>query len=218
MKKTFSHFLRGSLFLVLILACGISLAQFNPVSPIPTDPSVKKGKLPNGLTYYIRKNAIPEKKAQLRLVVNVGSVLEDADQQGLAHFMEHMNFNGSKNFPKNELVNYLQNIGVEFGADLNAYTGFDETVYILPIPTDDPSRIEKGFTVLEDWAVDNLFWIRLKLTKREALFWKSHAWAKGPMKEWGDNIFPSYSTVPNMLYRLPIGKDSILKSFQTSHA
>ena len=119
---------------------------------LPIDPSVKIGKLPNGLVYYIRKNAKPEKKVQLRLVVNAGSVLEDPDQQGLAHMMEHMNFNGSKHFPKNELVNYLQSIGVQFGADLNAFTSFDETVYILPIPSDDFGKLDKGFTILEDWA------------------------------------------------------------------
>ena len=93
---------------------------------------------------------------ELRLVVNTGSILENADQRGLAHFMEHMNFNGSKHFPKNELVDYLQKVGVKFGADLNAYTGFDETVYILPISTDDADIVEKGFTVLEDWAFNNL--------------------------------------------------------------
>ena len=152
MKKTRPYLAKGLCAMVLLLTASIGLAQINLQSPVPTDPSVRKGKLPNGLTYYIRKNSIPEKKAQLRLVVNVGSVMEDPDQQGLAHFMEHMNFNGSKHFPKNELVNYLQTIGVEFGADLNAYTGFDETVYILPIPTDDPKKIEQGFTVLEDWA------------------------------------------------------------------
>ena len=83
-------------------------SQVNLNQPIPVDPNVKIGKLPNGLTYYIQKNLKPEKKMELRLVVNTGSILEDADQRGLAHFMEHMNFNGSKHFPKNELVDYLQ--------------------------------------------------------------------------------------------------------------
>ncbi|OSY87776.1 peptidase M16 [Tenacibaculum holothuriorum] len=119
---------------------------------IPTDPSVKIGKLSNGLTYYIKKNAKPANKVELRLAVNAGSILEDDDQLGLAHFMEHMNFNGTKNFKKNELVDYLQSIGVKFGAHLNAYTGFDETVYILPIPSDDEAKLEKGFQILEDWA------------------------------------------------------------------
>jgi len=119
---------------------------------LPVDPNVKIGKLSNGLTYYIRNNGKPEDKVELRLAVNVGSIVEDDDQKGLAHFMEHMNFNGTKNFKKNELVDYLQSIGIEFGADLNAYTGFDQTVYILPIPSNDPEKLEKGFLILEDWA------------------------------------------------------------------
>src|SRR4029078_8613349 len=102
--------------------------------------------------YYIQKNSRPEKKVELRLVVNAGSILEEDDQQGLAHFTEHMAFNGSKNFKKNDLVSFLQSIGVEFGADLNAYTGFDETVYILPIPTDTARIVNQAFTILEDWA------------------------------------------------------------------
>jgi zinc protease len=143
--------------LVLVLAISINaFSQFKFDQILPTDPNVKIGKLSNGMTYYIQKNAKPEKKVELRLAVNVGSVQEDNDQRGLAHFMEHMGFNGSKNFPKNELVNYLQKVGVKFGADLNAYTSFDETVYILPIPSDDAEVVEKGFTVLEDWAFNNL--------------------------------------------------------------
>ncbi len=94
------------------------------------------------MTYYIKHNAKPENKVELRLVINAGSILEDDDQQGLAHFMEHMNFNGLKHFPKNELVDYLQSIGVRFGADLNAYTSFDETVYMLPIPLDKPENLD----------------------------------------------------------------------------
>jgi zinc protease len=111
-------------------------AQYKLTDPLPTDPNVKVGKLSNGLTYYIRRNVKPEKKLELRLAVNAGSVLENENQRGLAHFMEHMGFNGSKHFPKNELVDYLQKSGVKFGADLNAYTGFDETVYILPYISD----------------------------------------------------------------------------------
>tara|TARA_R110001632_G_scaffold2635_3_gene11642 strand:+ start:1656 stop:4463 length:2808 start_codon:yes stop_codon:yes gene_type:complete len=121
-------------------------------SKIPIDPSVKIGTLPNGLTYYVKSNPKPENKVELRLVIKAGSILEDEDQLGLAHFMEHMNFNGTKNFEKNELVDYLQSIGVKFGADLNAYTSFDETVYILPIPSDDEETLNKGFQILSDWA------------------------------------------------------------------
>tara|TARA_R110002049_G_scaffold306093_3_gene503986 strand:- start:734 stop:3553 length:2820 start_codon:yes stop_codon:yes gene_type:complete len=120
-------------------------------SEIPTDPTVKKGKLSNGLTYYIKHNAKPKNKAELRLVINVGSILEDEDQLGLAHFVEHMAFNGTKSFEKNKLIDYLQSLGVEFGADLNAHTSFDETVYKLSVPTDEET-FNTSLQVLRDWA------------------------------------------------------------------
>ena len=123
-----------------------------PTDELPITPDVKIGKLSNGLTYYIQNNGKPEDKVELRLAIKAGSILETEDQLGLAHFMEHMNFNGTTHFKKNELVDYLQSIGVEFGADLNAYTGFDQTVYILPIPSDDPEKLDKGFQILQDWA------------------------------------------------------------------
>ena len=126
-------------------------------SPLPADPKVRIGTLPNGLRYYIRRNQKPEKRAELRLVVNAGSILETDDQLGLAHFVEHTAFNGTTHFAKNDLVKYLQSIGVRFGADLNASTGFDETVYILPIPTDTARIIDKAFTILEDWAHGQVF-------------------------------------------------------------
>lgn len=119
---------------------------------VPNNPNLRLGKLENGLTYYIEKNAKPAQRVELRLVVNAGSVLEDDDQRGMAHLLEHMAFNGSAHFKKHELVAYLQSIGVRFGADLNASTGPDATIYMLPIPTDKPGNLEQGMTVLEDWA------------------------------------------------------------------
>src|SRR6266550_1997042 len=106
--------------------------------PMPLDPEITIGKFANGLRYYIRNNNKPEKRAELRLVVKAGSVLEDDDQQGLAHFVEHMAFNGTQHFPKDELVSFIESLGMRFGADLNAYTSFDETVYMLQVPTDKP--------------------------------------------------------------------------------
>ena len=120
-------------------------------SEIPIDPSIKIGKLSNGLTYYIKHNAKPKDKAELRLVLKAGSVLEDEDQLGLAHFIEHMAFNGTKSFEKNKLIDYLQSLGVEFGADLNAHTSFDETVYKLSVPTDEET-LTTSLHVLRDWA------------------------------------------------------------------
>ena len=123
-------------------------------APLALWGEVKKGVLPNGLTYYIYKHGKPEKRAFLWLAVNAGSILEDDDQRGLAHFDEHMAFNGTKRFPKAAIVNYLEKIGMQFGADLNAYTTFDETVYQLQVPTDDKAFIGKGLDILRDWAGD----------------------------------------------------------------
>jgi zinc protease len=123
-------------------------------SAMPLWSDVKTGKLANGLTYFILPHHKPENRAFLWLAVNAGSVLEDEDQRGLAHFDEHMAFNGTKRFPKNDLVHYLQSIGMRFGADLNAYTSFDETVYQLEVPTDKPEFLDKGFDILRDWAGD----------------------------------------------------------------
>jgi zinc protease len=134
-----------------------STAPIPLTAKLPVDGKVKIGTLPNGIRYYIRKNLKPEKRAELRLVVNAGSVLENDNQLGLAHFVEHTAFNGTTHFAKNDLVKYLQSIGVRFGADLNAYTGFDETVYILPIPTDTARIVDQAFTILEDWAHGQVF-------------------------------------------------------------
>ncbi|HEY0356650.1 MAG TPA: insulinase family protein, partial [Flavisolibacter sp.] len=198
---------------LLILSSFQGIAQFNLGQPVPVDPKVKVGKLPNGITYYIRQNPKPEKKVELRLAINAGSILEDKDQLGLAHFMEHMNFNGSKNFPKNELVDYLQKVGVKFGADLNAYTSFDETVYILPIPTGDPDVVEKGFTVLEDWAFNNLL-DKTEIDKERGVVLEESRLSKGAQERLLRQYFPKLFNGSKYADRLPIGKDSILQNFK----
>ncbi|HUS29959.1 MAG TPA: insulinase family protein [Kofleriaceae bacterium] len=123
-------------------------------APLPLWPEVKKGTLSNGLTYYILRHGKPEKRALLWLAVNAGSVQEDDDQRGLAHFDEHMAFNGTKRFPKNDIVKYLERIGMRFGADLNAYTTWDQTVYQLEVPSDNADFIAKGLDILRDWSTD----------------------------------------------------------------
>ncbi len=128
------------------------LVQFDPDEPLPFDPDVTVGTLSNGLTYYIRQNAEPQGRANLSLVVRAGSVLEEEQQRGLAHFVEHMAFNGTERFEKQEIIEYLESIGSDFGAHLNAYTGFDETVYFLEVPTDDAEIMETTFQILSDWA------------------------------------------------------------------
>ena len=119
---------------------------------LPMDPSIRKAQLDNGLTYYIRHNTEPANRATLMLVVNAGSVQEDDDQLGLAHFLEHMMFNGTERFPKQALVDYFESIGMSFGGDVNAYTSYEETVYFLEFPTDDEAIINTAFQVTEDWA------------------------------------------------------------------
>lgn len=127
-------------------------AQVNMQEKIPFDQSITHGTLDNGMEYFIKSNPQPENRAELTLVVNAGAVLEDEDQQGLAHFCEHMAFNGTKNFPKHELINYLESTGMKFGADVNAYTSFDETVYGITIAMDNEEMLDKGLLVLHDWA------------------------------------------------------------------
>lgn len=140
-----------TLLLLLPLFAGAQ-QTFNLNDPIPLDPKLSKGVLDNGMTYYVRANSEPKNRAELMLVVKAGSIDEDEDQRGLAHFAEHMAFNGTENFPKNELVSYFESIGMEFGPEINAYTSFDETVYMLKVPLDSQLYVEKGLQVIYDWA------------------------------------------------------------------
>tara|TARA_R110002049_G_scaffold307773_2_gene509430 strand:+ start:16416 stop:19238 length:2823 start_codon:yes stop_codon:yes gene_type:complete len=179
---------------------------------IPIAENVKMGKLSNGLTYYIRNNEKPEDKVELRLVVNAGSILEDDDQLGLAHFMEHMNFNGTEHFQKNELVDYLQSIGVKFGADLNAYTSFDETVYILPIPSNDPEKLDKGFQILEDWA-HNALLDNEEIDKERGVVLEEYRLGRGADERMMQNYLPKVLYGSKYAKRLPIGKKELLENF-----
>lgn len=180
---------------------------------IPTDSSVKIGKLSNGMTYYIKQNPKPANKVELRLAVNVGSILEDKDQLGLAHFMEHMNFNGTKNFKKNELVDYLQSIGVKFGAHLNAYTGFDETVYILPIPSDDDAKLEKGFQILEDWAHGALLEGK-DIDEERGVVLEEYRSRRGADSRMLEKYLPKVMHGSKYAERLPIGTKENLENFK----
>ncbi|MEL1243587.1 insulinase family protein [Flavobacterium sp. DGU11] len=181
-------------------------------APIPFDPAVKTGKLKNGLTYYIRKNSKPENKVDLRLVINAGSILEDDDQQGLAHFMEHMCFNGTKRFPKNALVDYLQSIGVKFGQHLNAYTSFDETVYFLPIPSDNPEKLEKGFQIIEDWAF-NAVLTPEEIDKERGVVLEEYRIGLGADNRMMKRFMPKMMYKSHYADRLPIGQKEILENF-----
>ncbi|ADR20560.1 zinc protease [Marivirga tractuosa] len=180
--------------------------------PIPLDPKVKVGQLENGLTYYIRQNEKPEDKVEFRLVINAGSMQENDKQLGLAHFTEHMAFNGTENFKKNELVDYLQSAGVKFGADLNAYTSFDETVYILPIPTDEET-LDNGLTVLEDWA-GGLLMTGDEIDKERGVVLEEWRLGQGAGQRMRDEYFPVLFKDSRYAERLPIGKKEILENFE----
>ena len=199
--------------LVLFLFPTAFFAQeLKPTDAIPFDPNVKKFTLKKALTYYIRKNDKPENKVDLRLVINAGSILENDDQQGLAHFMEHMCFNGTKRFPKNQLVDYLQSIGIKFGQHLNAYTSFDETVYFLPLPSDDPEKLEKGFQIIEDWAF-NANLTPEEIDKERGVVLEEYRLGLGADKRMEDRYIPKMMHQSKYAERLPIGKKEILQNF-----
>ena len=203
---------RWLLLLMGIFVIQHAAAQLNTESKLPVDAKVKIGKLPNGLTYYIRQNKKPEQKVELRLVLNAGSIQEEDDQQGLAHMAEHMAFNGTTHFKKNEIVSFLQNIGVGFGNDLNAYTSFDETVYILPIPTDKPGNLEKGFQVLEDWA-HNVTYLDDDINGERNIILEESRMGKGANDRIFRKIYPHLFEGSKYAKRLPIGVDSIIRNF-----
>ncbi|MBN1396626.1 MAG: insulinase family protein [Bacteroidetes bacterium] len=184
---------------------------FDNAQVLVPDPKITIGKLDNGLKYYIRENKRPEKRAELRLVVKAGSILENDNQQGLAHFVEHMAFNGTKSFPKQELVNFLEKSGIRFGPELNAYTSFDETVYMLQVPTDSPEVMKTGFQILKEWAQDISFHDEEIDKERNVIIeeWRLYRDA---------DYRVSMKHIPYKLYksryaeRLPIGKKEIVES------
>ncbi len=179
-----------------------------PVSPelqeLPLDPEVVTGTLPNGMKYFIRQNAKPENRMELRLAVNAGSIQEDDDQKGLAHFLEHMAFNGSKNFKENDLIHYVEGIGVQFGPHLNAYTSFDETVYMLQVPTDKKGIIDTALLIMEDWA-NGLTLPAEEITKEKGVVLSEWRNSLGPMQRMQNEFFPVLFHNSRYPDRLPIG-------------
>lgn len=180
--------------------------------PLPFDNEVKVGTLSNGFQYFIRKNVEPKNRVTMYLAVKVGSVLENESQLGLAHFLEHMNFNGLKHFPKNELVNYLQKVGVSFGSDLNAYTGFDQTVYQLPIPSDDPEILKNGLLIMRDWAQDALL-TGEEIDKERGVVLEEMRGRRGAQQRMQDKFFPMILNNSRYANRLPIGTEEIITNF-----
>jgi zinc protease len=206
--------LKSILFVLIVLSLlPVAAQDVSLDKKLPMDPSVRKGKLKNGLTYYIKRNEKPENRVELRLAVNAGSVLETDEQQGLAHFLEHMAFNGTKNFEKNELVSYLQSVGVRFGSHLNAYTSFDETVYILPIPSDSAEILAKGLQILEDWA-HNILLTEEEIDKERGVVLEELRIGQGPDQRMREKFMPKLFKDSRYAERLPIGKREVIENFQ----
>ena len=180
---------------------------------LPMDSAFVYGKFENGLTYYIRKNKKPENRAELRLVINAGSILENDQQQGLAHFVEHMAFNGTESFAKQEIVDYLESIGMRFGPDINAYTSFDETVYMLQIPTDSLDIINKGFQILSEWA-HRIAFSDTEIDKERGVVVEEWRLGRGASSRMLDKQLPILLYNSRYAERLPIGKKTVLDTFQ----
>ncbi|WP_235295907.1 M16 family metallopeptidase [Portibacter marinus] len=179
--------------------------------PIPADDDVVIGSLANGMRYYIQSNQKPDDRAELRLIVDAGSMQEDDDQLGVAHFVEHMAFNGSKNFEKNELVDFLESIGTKFGPDLNAYTSFDETVYMLQVRTDSMELFDKGLLVLSDWA-NGISFDEEEIDKERGVVtseWRTRLSGEQRMQK---NYFPIMYHGSRYAERLPIGDPEIINN------
>ena len=199
------------LFMLLIL---VRNGQTQPAAqPLTSDPAVKIGKMDNGLTYYIRENAKPENRVELRLVVRAGSVQETDDQQGLAHFLEHMCFNGTENFAKSEIVDFLESIGMGFGAHLNAYTSFDRTVYMLQVPTEDETVLDKAFQILEDWAF-NVSNEEEEIDKERGVVIEEWRGRRGARQRIMDQQLPVLFKGSKYAERMPIGKKEIIDHFK----
>ncbi|MEJ5145316.1 M16 family metallopeptidase [Sphingobacterium sp. MYb388] len=173
------------------------------------DPSVKIGQLPNGFRYYIKSNTYPEKRAVLYLVNKVGSILEEENERGIAHFIEHMNFKGTTHFPKNQLIDYLERAGVKFGADLNAYTSFDETVYQLPLPTDDAELWKNGMLIMRDWASEAIL-DKGEFEKERGVILEEKRLKQNATGRTRDQYMPMVYNFSRYADRSPIGLDHVI--------
>ena len=212
------------LFTLMLLVASTTFAQFGGATKaekkatdlsakVPVDKKVRIGKLENGMTYYIRANKKPENRAQFRLAVNAGSILEDADQLGLAHFCEHMAFNGTKHYKGNEMISELQKKGIEFGRGINAWTSFDETVYYVDLPTDSPEMIEMGFKILDGWA-DGLLFEGEEIEKERGVILEEWRGGLGAGERMRKATWPTMLKGSLYAERLPIGTQEVISTFK----
>ncbi len=198
---------------LLSVVCMASAQQQPQMPPIPTDPNVRIGKLENGLTYYIRHNELPEKRADFYIAQKVGSILEEENQRGLAHFLEHMCFNGTTNFPGKALTDYLESIGVRFGENLNAYTSIDETVYnIANVPVIRDGIVDSCLLILHDWAND-LTLSDEEIDNERGVIHEEWRQGQGAMMRMYEQALPKAFEGSKYGHRLPIGTIEVIDNF-----
>ena len=224
-QHTFSTFVSFVFFVVnptaLVLAASIYVAAQPPTAPpqqslnlqetMPFDAAVHTGTLPNGTQFYVRQNSRPANRVSLRLAVKAGSINEADDQQGLAHLIEHMAFNGSAHFKPGELVSYFESVGARLGPHVNAYTSFDETVYMLDLPTDKPEIVKKGLTALADFA-GGLTLTPEEIDKERGVVIEEWRGGLGASSRIRDKQFPILFYKSRYAERLPIGKPEIVRT------
>ncbi|NJI72339.1 insulinase family protein [Sphingobacterium kitahiroshimense] len=186
--------------------------QSADTTALPLDKNVRYGKLTNGLTYYIRKNTEPQERVFMYLVNKVGSILENEQQRGLAHFLEHMAFNGTTHYPNNALVDYLQKNGISFGADINAYTSFNETVYQLQLPSNDSQLINNGFQILQDWA-QGISLDHSEIDKERGVILEEKRAGKSLGERIQDKTLPVALNHSLYAERIPIGTEQVIQHF-----
>jgi zinc protease len=189
----------------------VRAAQDGLTQVIAVDSSVRVGRLPNGLQYFVRRNAVPRGRAELRLVVNAGSVLENDDQLGLAHFVEHMSFNGTEHFPGQDVAAFIQSLGMRFGAHVNAHTGFDETVYQLQIPADNPAIVDRSLLIMEDWA-HNVSFESAEVERERGVVLEEWRLGLGAESRLRDAQMPVLLKGARYAERSPIGRPEIIQN------
>ncbi len=197
--------------LLIFLLTGVLFALAQPEQDIALDPSVLQGELDNGLAWYVQENGLPADRAELRLVVRAGSVLEEENQRGLAHFLEHMAFNGTEKYPRNELVDYLQSLGMEFGPEINASTSFDQTVYKLTVNTAAEGELEEGLSVLEEWAF-HIDLTREEVDREKPVILEERRMGRDATGRMTEKGYPLIYPDSRYGVRLPIGLEGVIQN------
>ncbi|HEY0711251.1 MAG TPA: pitrilysin family protein, partial [Polyangia bacterium] len=190
------------------VASGSATASADP--PLPMDPNAQVTVLPNGIRTYIRKHGEPQKRASLRLVINAGSVLEEEKERGLAHFVEHMAFNGTRLFAKQEIVNFIESAGMRFGQHANAFTSFDETAYTFEVPTTDPALFEKAFSMMQQMAAEVSF-DPAEVNRERGVVIEEWRLGRGAQMRILEQLFPVLFAKSRYAERLPIGTKAVLE-------